>query len=85
MNTMTPDTPAIGFYKSALAPEECATTTLQDLIDAIQSDEFAAKITKLRSTLAAGDDAGYAVATKDLQASERDTGGTLQALRFPAT
>ena len=66
--TMTPDTPAIGFYKSALAPEECATTTLQDLIDAIQSDEFKPKIERLRATLEAGDDDGYAVAKKDLQA-----------------
>ena len=68
MNTMTPDTPSIGFYKSALAPEECATTTLQDLIDAIQSDEFKPKIERLRATLEAGDDDGYAVAKKDLQA-----------------
>ena len=45
-----------------------ATTTLEDLIAAIQSDEFANKIAKLRSTLAAGDDDGYAVAKKDLQA-----------------
>lgn len=66
--TMTPETPAIGFYKSALAPEEFATTTLQDLIDAIQSDEFKPKIEKLRATLEAGDDDGYAVAKKDLQA-----------------
>ena len=65
---MTPETPAIGFYKSALAPEECATTTLQDLIDAIRSDEFKPKIEKLRATLEAGDDDGYAVAKKDLQA-----------------
>ena len=65
---MTQDTPAIGFYKSALAPEECATTTLQDLIDAIQSDEFKPKIERLRATLEAGDDDGYAVAKKDLQA-----------------
>ena len=45
-----------------------ATTTLEDLIEAIRSDEFASKITRLRSTLAAGDDDGYAVAKKDLQA-----------------
>lgn len=66
--TMTPESPAIGFYKSALAASECATTTLEDLIDAIKSDEFKEKIGKLRSTLAAGDDDGYAVAKKDLQA-----------------
>lgn len=66
--TMNPESPAIGYYKSALAPAECATTTLEDLIEAITSDEFKEKITTLRSTLAAGDDDGYAVAKKDLQA-----------------
>ena len=45
-----------------------ATTTLEDLIAAIQSEEFAAKIAKLRSTLAVGDDDGYSVAKKDLPA-----------------
>ena len=45
-----------------------STTTLTDLIDAIRSDEFASKISRLRSTLASGDDDGYAVAKKDLQA-----------------
>ena len=66
--TMTPESPAIDFYASATSPKASATTTLEDLIDAIKSDEFKAKITKLRSTLAAGDDDGYAVAKKDLQA-----------------
>ena len=65
---MTPESPAIDFYTSATSPKASATTTLEDLIDAIKSDEFKAKITKLRSTLAAGDDDGYAVAKKDLQA-----------------
>jgi hypothetical protein len=60
--------PEIDFYSSATASTATATTTLSDLIDAIRSDEFAAKIAKLRSTLAAGDDDGYAVAKKDLQA-----------------
>ena len=60
--------PQIDFYSSATASTATATTTLTDLIDAIRSDEFAAKIAKLRSTLAAGDDDGYAVAKKDLQA-----------------
>lgn len=60
--------PEIDFYASATASTATATTTLSDLIDAIRSDEFAAKITRLRSTLAAGDDDGYAVAKKDLQA-----------------
>ena len=59
---------AIDYYSSATSPSAMATTTLEDLIEAIRSDEFAAKITKLRSTLAAGDDDGYAVAKKDLQA-----------------
>ena len=45
-----------------------ATTTLEDLIAAIQSEEFASKIAKLRSTLAVGDDDGYSVAKKDLPA-----------------
>ena len=67
MTTMQPH-PAIDFYSSATASTATATTTLTDLIDAIRSDEFAAKIAKLRSTLAAGDDDGYAVAKKDLQA-----------------
>jgi len=65
---MTPESPAIDFYASATSPKASATTTLEDLIDAIKSDEFKAKIFKLRSTLAAGDDDGYAVAKKDLQA-----------------
>jgi hypothetical protein len=60
--------PEIDFYSSATASTATATTTLSDLIDAIRSDEFAAKINRLRSTLAAGDDDGYAVAKKDLQA-----------------
>ena len=60
--------PEIDFYASATASTATATTTLSDLIDAIRSDEFAAKIARLRSTLAAGDDDGYAVAKKDLQA-----------------
>ena len=60
--------PAIDFYSSATASTATATTTLTDLIDAIRSDEFASKIARLRSTLAAGDDDGYAVAKKDLQA-----------------
>jgi hypothetical protein len=60
--------PEIDFYSSATASTASATTTLTDLIEAIRSDEFATKIAKLRSTLAAGDDDGYAVAKKDLQA-----------------
>jgi hypothetical protein len=60
--------PTIDFYKSATAPTPMATTTLEDLIAAIQSEEFAAKIAKLRSTLAVGDDDGYSVAKKDLPA-----------------
>ena len=60
--------PEIDFYSSATASTASATTTLTDLIDAIRCDEFAAKIARLRSTLAAGDDDGYAVAKKDLQA-----------------
>jgi len=66
---MTQNKPTtIDYYSSATSPSAMATTTLTDLIEAIRSDEFAAKITKLRSTLAAGDDDGYAVAKKDLQA-----------------
>ena len=67
--TMTQNKPtAIDYYSSATSPSAMATTTLEDLIEAIRSDEFSAKIAKLRSTLAAGDDDGYAVAKKDLQA-----------------
>jgi hypothetical protein len=66
---MTQNKPtAIDYYSSATSPSAMATTTLEDLIEAIRSDEFSAKIAKLRSTLAAGDDDGYAVAKKDLQA-----------------
>jgi hypothetical protein len=65
--TMTPE-PAIDFYSSATSPNAMATTTLTDLIVAIRSDEFSAKIQRLRTTLAAGDDDGYSVAKKDLQA-----------------
>jgi hypothetical protein len=68
MTTTTMQHPEIDFYSSATASTATATTTLSDLIDAIRSDEFAAKIARLRSTLAAGDDDGYAVAKKDLQA-----------------
>ncbi len=66
--TTTMQHPEIDFYSSATASTAMATTTLTDLIDAIRSDEFATKIAKLRSTLSAGDDDGYAVAKKDLQA-----------------
>jgi hypothetical protein len=66
--TTTMQHPEIDFYSSATASTATATTTISDLIDAIRSDEFAAKIARLRSTLAAGDDDGYAVAKKDLQA-----------------
>ena len=45
-----------------------ATTTLEDLIAAIRSDEFATKINRLRSTLASGNDDAYSVAKRDLQA-----------------
>jgi hypothetical protein len=65
---MTTTTMQIDFYSSATASTATATTTLSDLIDAIRSDEYANKIARLRSTLAAGDDDGYAVAKKDLQA-----------------
>jgi hypothetical protein len=68
MTITTMQHPEIDFYASATASTATATTTLSDLIDAIRSDEFAAKIARLRSTLAAGDDDGYAVAKKDLQA-----------------
>ncbi len=66
--TMTPTQSTIDYYSSATSPSAMATTTLEDLIEAIRSDEFANKIAKLRSTLAAGDDDSYAVAKKDLQA-----------------
>jgi len=66
--TTTMQPPQIDFYSSATASTAMATTTLTDLIDAIRSDEFASKISRLRSTLASGDDDGYAVAKKDLQA-----------------
>lgn len=60
--------PRIDVYKSATASNAMATTTIADLIEAIRSEEFATKINKLRWFLAAGDDDGYAVAKKDLQA-----------------
>jgi hypothetical protein len=66
--TTTMQQPEIDFYQSATASTASATTTLADLVEAIRSEEFAAKISRLRSTLAAGDDDGYAVAKKDLQA-----------------
>jgi hypothetical protein len=66
--TMTQNKPTIDYYSSATSTSAMATTTLEDLIEAIRSDEYAAKITRLRSTLAAGDDDAYAVAKKDLQA-----------------
>jgi hypothetical protein len=65
---MTQNKPTIDYYSSATSTSAMATTTLEDLIEAIRSDEYAAKITRLRSTLAAGDDDAYAVAKKDLQA-----------------
>jgi len=68
MTLTMPDSPAIDFYSSATSPKASATTTLEDLIEAIQGDEFAAKVAKLRAALAAGDDNRYAVAKKDLQA-----------------
>ena len=66
--TTTTQEPTIDFYQSATSPSAMATTPLEDLITAIRSDEFAAKIKRLRSTLAAGDDDGYSVAKKDLPA-----------------
>lgn len=66
--TTTTTTPTIDVYPSATSPESTATTTLADLIEAIQSDEFAEKINRLRTTLAAGNDDGYAAAKKSLQA-----------------
>ena len=66
--TAMPESPALDFYASATSPKASATTTLEDLIEAIQGDEFAPKIAKLRAALAAGDDDRYAVAKKDLQA-----------------
>jgi len=60
--------PTLDFYSSATSPSARGTTTLSDLIAAIKGDEFAAKIAKLRSTLAAGNDDAYSVAKKDLQA-----------------
>ena len=65
---MTHNSPQIDFYPSATAANATATTTLDDLIEAIRSDEFKAKIERLRASLAAGDDDGYSIAKKDLQA-----------------
>jgi hypothetical protein len=65
---MTPEHPLIDVYKSATSPFAYQVTTLEQLILTIQSDEFKPQIDKLRSTLAAGDDDGYAVAKKDLEA-----------------
>ena len=53
--TAMPESPALDFYASATSPKASATTTLEDLIEAIQGDEFAPKIAKLRAALAAGD------------------------------
>ena len=60
--------PTIDYYQSATSPSAMATTTLEDLIAAIRSDEFATKINRLRSTLASGNDDAYSLAKKDLQA-----------------
>lgn len=61
-------TTPIDYYTSATASSAVGETTLEDLIEAIRSDKYAAKIAKLRSTLATGDDDGYSVAKKDLPA-----------------
>jgi hypothetical protein len=60
--------PALGLYANATATKQCADLTLEELIEAIQGDEFKEQITKLRATLAAGDDDGYSIAKKDLMA-----------------
>jgi len=65
---MTPEQPLIDFYHSATSATAAATTTLEDLIDAVRADEFKEKISRLRATLAAGDDDGYSLAKKDLPA-----------------
>jgi hypothetical protein len=65
---MTPEQPLIDFYHSATSATAAATTTLEDLIDAVRADEFKDKIQRLRATLAAGDDDGYSLAKKDLPA-----------------
>lgn len=67
MQTLHKD-PTIDFYSSATSTSAMATTTLTDLIAAIQSDEFAAKIAKLRSSLAAGLEDAYSAAKRELQA-----------------
>jgi hypothetical protein len=60
--------PNIDYYSSATSTSATATTTLPDLIAAIQSDEYAMKIAKLRSTLHSGNEDGYSAAKRDLQA-----------------
>lgn len=77
-----PESPKIGFYLSALSPEEAGTTTISDLIDAIRSDEFKPQIDKLRACLAAGDDDGYSVEKKKLHAVS--ISGTCDGLRAKA-
>lgn len=81
MTTM-PDSPKIGFYLSALSPDEAGTTTISDLVDAVRSDEFKPQIDKLRACLAAGDDDGYSVEKKKLHAVS--ISGTCDGLRAKA-
>jgi hypothetical protein len=60
--------PEIDVYAHAKAYTAMATTTLTDFIDAIRSDEYAAKIAKFRAILASGDDDAYSLAKRGLHA-----------------
>lgn len=60
--------PVFDYYQSATSPKPSGAVTLENFIEGIQSDEFAAIIAKLRAMLASGDDDGYSVAKKDLAA-----------------
>jgi len=64
----TPDEPLISYYQSAQAPEPAGAATLTAFIEAIQSDEYAAAIARLRERLAAKDEDGYAKAKRGLPA-----------------
>lgn len=62
------DEPLISYYESAQSPEPGGSATLTAFIDAVQSQEYAKQIAKLRERLAAEDEDGYTAAKRKLPA-----------------
>lgn len=68
MITTTQEPPAIDYYRKAEAPVASAATTIEDLIEAVRSDEYKEPVVRLRQMLANGDEDGYSEAKRSLPA-----------------